>query len=238
MRVRLVHLEDDAIDRELVARTLRAEGIDCAVVEAECREEFERALQVAPDVILSNYSIRGFAGDEAQEVARTRCPGVPFVFVSGSIGEEKAVESLTNGATDYVLKHRLDRLAPAVKRAIREAEDRRRRAASESELRHLNIQLEARVIERTRELVAAKGELRARQEADRANRAQSELMSRVSQDLRTQLSAILGFVELLKVDELEAGQAESVSHILRSGEHLLSLINEMLPLARTESGPA
>ena len=75
MRVRLVHLEDDEGDRELVARTLRAEGIDCAVIEAACREDFERALDDPPDLILSDYSIPGFGGDEAQDLAQQRCPG-------------------------------------------------------------------------------------------------------------------------------------------------------------------
>ena len=237
MRVRLVHLEDDASDRELIARKLRAEGIDCAVVTAECREDFERALSDPPDLILSDYSIPGFAGDEAQNMAHARCPGVPFVFVSGSIGEERAVERLRKGATDYVLKERLDKLAPAVKRAIREAEERRRRAAAETELRQLNIQLEARVEERTRSLVTANKELQqARHEADRANRAKSEFLSRMSHDLRTPLNAIMGFAQLLNLDELSADQADSVHHILRGGEHLLSLINEVLDIARIESG--
>ena len=110
MRVRLVHLEDDEGDRELVARTLRDEGIDCAVIEAECREDFERALDERPDLILSDYSIPGFSGDEAQDLAQVRCPDVPFLFVSGSIGEERAVERLKSGATDYVLKNRLEKL--------------------------------------------------------------------------------------------------------------------------------
>jgi signal transduction histidine kinase len=237
MRVRLVHLEDDEADRELVARTLRAEGIDCAVVQAECREDFERALDDPPDLILSDYSIPGFSGDEAQNMARSRCPNVPFMFVSGSIGEERAVEHLKSGATDYVLKDRLDKLGTAVKRALREADERRRRASAEADLRHLNVQLEARVIERTRELVTANTQLqRARQDADRANLAKSEFLSRMSHDLRTPLNAIMGFAQLLDLDGLEADQADSVRHILRGGEHLLSLINEVLDIARIEAG--
>ena len=92
-------------------------------------------------------------------------------------------------------------------------------------------------IERTRELVAANEELkRARQEADRANRAKSEFLSRMSHDLRTPLNAIMGFAQLLDLDGLAPDQADSVHHILRGGEHLLSLINEVLDIARIESG--
>jgi signal transduction histidine kinase/CheY-like chemotaxis protein len=124
-----------------------------------------------------------------------------------------------------------------VKRALREAQERRRRAAAEAELRQLNVQLEARVLERTRELVAANHDLQlARREADRANLAKSEFLSRMSHDLRTPLNAIMGFAQLLDLDGLAEDQADSVLHILRGGEHLLSLINEVLDIARIESG--
>jgi CheY-like chemotaxis protein len=180
MRVRLVHLEDDEVDRELVARTLRGEGIDCVVVEAECREEFDRALDDPPDLI---------------------------------------------------------KLGTAVKRALREAEERRHRASAETALRHLNAQLEARIIERTRDLVTANEDLkRARLAADRANLAKSEFLARMSHDLRTPLNAIIGFAQLLNLDGLPADQIDSINHILRGGEHLLSLINEELDISRIESG--
>ncbi len=237
VRVRLIHLEDDESDRELVARALRAENIDCTLIEASCREEFERALADPPDLILSDYSLPGFSGDEAQALAQSRYPDVPFVFVSGSIGEERAVEHLKNGATDYVLKHRLDKLAPAVRRALREAEDRRQRGAAEQALRRLNAELEARVEERTRALAAANQELQqARHEADRANRAKSEFLSRMSHDLRTPLNAIMGFAQLLNLDGLNADQVDIVTHILRGGDPLLALINEVLDIARIETG--
>ena len=237
MRVRLVHLEDDEGDRERVAQTLRGEGLDCAVIEAECRAEFERALETGPDLIISDYSVPGCGGDEAQSLAQLCCPDVPFMFVSDPIGEERAVERLKSGATDYVLKDRLDKLGSAVKRALREAEERRRRTAAEAALRHLNAQLEARLIERTRELVSANQELkRARHEADRAHLARNEFLSRMSHDLRTPLNAIMGFAQLLDLDALAPDQADNVHQILRGGEHLLTLINEEIDLARIEPG--
>lgn len=237
MTLRIVHVEDNAHDRELVAEALRADQIDCAIVAVQTREDLERALAERPDLILSDYSMPGFNGDEAQALARRRCPDVPFMFVSGAIGEERAVERLKSGATDYVLKNRLDKLGTAVKRALREADDRRRRAEAETELRRLNAELEARVDERTRALVAANLELQqARAAAERASQEKSTFLSRMSHDLRTPLNAIMGFGQLLQFDSLSPEQAESVDYILRGGEHLLALINEVLDIARIESG--
>ena len=237
MRLRILHVEDDRNDRELIAEMLRAESIDCDIEAVASRSAFEHGLDPPPDLILSDFSMPEFDGTTAQQIALARCPDVPFVFVSGSIGEERAVESLKRGATDYVLKHRLEKLPSTVRRAISEADNRRRRAAAEAALRELNAQLEARVEERTKELVTANAALaRARAEADRANQAKSEFLSGMSHDLRTPLNAIMGFAELLQLDPLSADQAESVLHILRGGRHLLNLINEVLDIARIEAG--
>jgi signal transduction histidine kinase len=235
--VRVVHLEDDPRDRELVEYTLRDDGDEYTFVRVTSRETFERALDERPDVILADFALPGFDGEHAQAIARQRWPDVPFVFVSGSIGEEKAVERLKSGATDYVFKHHLDKLPTAVRRALREADDRRRRTCAEEELRRLNAGLEARVEARTRELRQANEALqRARAEAERANAAKSDFLSRMSHDLRTPLNAILGFAQLLLLDPLADDQADNVGHILNAGEHLLELINEILDLARIEAG--
>src|SRR5215207_833716 len=110
MPLRVVHLEDDPRDLELVAETLRAEQIDCSILAVASRDAFERALDEHPDLILSDFTMPGFDGGAAQAIARSRCPEIPFVFVSGSIGEDKAVERLKCGATDYVLKEHLEKL--------------------------------------------------------------------------------------------------------------------------------
>src|SRR5688572_25392305 len=110
MSLRLLHLEDDANDRELVAETLRADGLQCTITPVASRTEFMRELALAPDLILADFALPGFDGVQAQGLAQLLCPDVPFVFVSGSLGEEVAVERVKAGATDYVLKHRLERL--------------------------------------------------------------------------------------------------------------------------------
>lgn len=113
---------------------LSARWPDCRFTRVDNRADFLAALESSgPDLILSDYTLPGFNGQEALVLARARCPAVPFIFVSGTIGEDAAIETLKHGATDYVLKHRLLRLIPAVDRALREvAEHAACRRAEES----------------------------------------------------------------------------------------------------------
>lgn len=157
--VRILHLEDDGADAELIAATLAGEGLPCECVRVDSREQFLSAIDGQFDVILSDYALPGFDGAAAQKIARERRPEVPFVFVSGTMGEEVAIDRLKEGATDYVLKHRLTRLAPAVRRALEELQNRRDRERAEAEVRRLNAELEQRVADRTAQLAAANRDL-------------------------------------------------------------------------------
>jgi signal transduction histidine kinase len=123
MALRILHLEDDRHDAELIRSALEAGGLDCNIQHVKSRDEFERAVaQSNYDLILSDYSIPHYTGFSALEFARTSAPAVPFILLSGTLGEDLAVESLKAGATDYLLKDRLNRLVPAVQRAVREAQ--------------------------------------------------------------------------------------------------------------------
>jgi PAS domain S-box-containing protein len=124
-RLSILHLEDDPADAELIAETLTAEGLECDIRRAASRDQFAAGLEGPLDVILSDFALPGFDGASAQAMALARRPEVPFVFVSGTMGEELAIDRMKAGATDYVLKHRLTRLAPAVRRAVDEAARRR-----------------------------------------------------------------------------------------------------------------
>jgi PAS domain S-box-containing protein len=122
--LRILNLEDNLVDAELNAEMVSARWPHCEFVRVETRRDFITALERKDfDLIFSDYTIPGFGGREALTLAREKCPEIPFLFVSGTIGEDTAIEALKNGATDYVLKHRLMRLIPAVDRALREAEE-------------------------------------------------------------------------------------------------------------------
>ena len=124
----ILHVEDDRADRELIRAALEAEGIPLELIQVETREEFQAALaQDGVMLVLSDYALPHFDGLTALELVQERRPNLPFIFVSGTMGEDAAIESLRRGATDYVLKERLSRLGPAVLRALEEVAARRRR---------------------------------------------------------------------------------------------------------------
>ena len=134
--LRILSLEDDPRDVELIQALFEAEKITCEMRRVETEAEFVDALgQSDVDLILADYTLPSFDGVSALKIALQKCPDVPFIFVSGTLGEEVAIEALKVGATDYVLKTRLWRIVPAVRRALREAKERIELSASEEALR-------------------------------------------------------------------------------------------------------
>ena len=121
----ILHLEDDPSDAALVQATMEADGIACTTARVESRADFVAALDRGGiDLVLSDFSLPDFDGLSAIALVRARWPDLPVILVSGTLGEELAIDSLKSGATDYVLKERLTRLAPAIRRAMQEVEDR------------------------------------------------------------------------------------------------------------------
>jgi PAS domain S-box-containing protein len=133
--LRILYLEDEPKDAELVQASLEAEGIACEVTRADTQADFLTFLQQRGfDLILADYTLPLFDGISALKLAQEFCSGLPFIFVSGTMGEELAIEALKLGATDYVFKTRLSRIAPSVRRALREAEERSQRRQVEEAL--------------------------------------------------------------------------------------------------------
>ncbi|MGH8687742.1 MAG: putative bifunctional diguanylate cyclase/phosphodiesterase [Burkholderiales bacterium] len=142
--IKLLFIEDSELDVELATRAIQKEGFDVAARRVELEADMRRALaEDPPHAILSDFSMPRFDGINALRVAREIAPLVPFIFVSGTIGEERAIEAIRLGATDYVLKNNMRRLGTAVRRALAEAEERARSMAAEEERARLVEILEA-----------------------------------------------------------------------------------------------
>ena len=134
-QLKILLLEDVATDAELASCELQRAGIDCTTRRVETEDAFVRMLdEFRPDLILSDFTLPAFDGLTALDISRQKRPDTPFIFVSGTIGEERAIESLRRGAVDYVLKTNLRRLAPAVQRALQDVVERSERRKAEQQL--------------------------------------------------------------------------------------------------------
>jgi DNA-binding NarL/FixJ family response regulator len=168
----ILHLEDVENDRRLMAAVLAKEGVACRIVPVQERQPFEALLrQDKFDVIVSDFSLPAYDGSTALATARQIQPDTPFILLSGTIGEERAVEFLKAGATDCVLKQNLSRLAPAVRRAVAEAGEKKNRQQAEELLR------------------TQAGELRAL--AARVQAGREEERIRIARELHDEMGAML-----------------------------------------------
>lgn len=132
IELKILILEDDAVDAKLIEQELQRSKIGHSSRVVMTEQDFLAGLEYhRPDIILADYKVPKFDGLAALAVARRKCPDVPFIFVSGVMGEELAVEALKSGATDYVIKDKLGRLTPAILRALREVQERSERRRSE-----------------------------------------------------------------------------------------------------------
>jgi signal transduction histidine kinase len=218
--LRLLLLEDSDDDELLVLAALRAGGYDPRHRRVWNADGMRSALAEGPwDLIISDYFMPpAFDAPTALRIAKQVASDVPFIIVSGSVGEELAVGAMKAGAQDYVMKDSLARLAPSVERELREAQQRREtRQARE----------------------AAENAMRETALAQAASQAKSLFVANMSHELRTPLNAIIGFSELLIegiAGDMSARQVEFVEHVLEGGRHLLTLISDVLDLSKVEAG--
>lgn len=167
---RILILEDEAWDATLAQRLLLSEGIEFVAVVVDSRASFiEQMAAFGPDIIVADYLLPGFSGQEALTIAQELYPDIPFIIWSGVLGDEAAVELIKQGATDYVLKDRPARLPSAVLRALAEARQRARLAILEDQLMQAQrlaslgrLAAAEQVMSRIRQqLTAARGEAEA-----------------------------------------------------------------------------
>lgn len=156
--LQVLHIEDSADDHDLLSLQMARGGLRFEIIRVEQMALAERLLKGRRwDLILSDYRLPGFTGLDALSVARSLAPGVPFIIISGEIGEDTAVEAMRHGATDYLLKGHTARLVPAIERALEAAESHRRRQHSEVAL----AQSRARIAELAQHLQSSIEEERA-----------------------------------------------------------------------------
>jgi len=212
LQLRILHVEDDAADSELVGSLLIQAGIHCELVRVETKAEFEALLgSGAFQIILSDHTLPGFDGNAALGLARSLQPELPFLFVSGTIGEDRAVESLKEGATDFVLKDRLQRLAPAIRRALAEVEARAVRRRFEAERERLLEDLEVKNAELERFAYA------------------------LSHDLTSPLITIRGFADQVRTAVGQGDRERALTdleRIAKASAHMQRLLSELLELSR------
>ncbi|MGV3593494.1 MAG: putative bifunctional diguanylate cyclase/phosphodiesterase [Gammaproteobacteria bacterium] len=144
-KLNILFIEDTPDDAELAVRNLAREGFDIHWERVDNERDLRTLLRSPwePDIILSDYSMPGFSGRAALQVCQEMAPEIPFIFLSGTIGEELAIESIHEGATDYVLKENLRRLSTSVNRALNDSQRRRRSHELERERSRLITILEA-----------------------------------------------------------------------------------------------
>jgi len=204
----ILHLEDDPNDVALVQSTLESGGITCAITCVQNHDGFVAALEHGGiDLILSDCTLPAFDGLSALEVVRAKWPAIPLIFVSGTLGEEPAIDSLKNGATDYVLKEHLSRLVPAVRRAMQEVEARAERQG-----------LEAQFIEAQKMEVIG------------------QLASGVAHDFNNILAIIMGYSDLITSevgpDSTQGKYAEEIRH---ASERAAGLTRQLLVFSRKQT---
>jgi signal transduction histidine kinase len=217
--LRVLLVEDSADDAELILRTLRRGGFAPSYLRVESAEAMAAALQEGGwEIVLSDYKLPQFSGPAALELLKGTGFDLPFIVISGTVGEEVAVECMRAGASDFLPKGHLVRLPAAVLRELTSATNREAQRDGERQRGELEL---------------------ARERAVRESSFKSEFLATMSHELRTPLNAILGFSELL-VDEtvgtLNAKQTEYLELVLHSGRHLLNLINDFLDLSKIEAG--
>jgi signal transduction histidine kinase len=226
--LRVLLVEDSEDDAKLLELALRHGGYRVQCERVEGPEAMCGALRREPwDIVISDYVMPRFSGLDALKLMQSEGLDIPFILVSGHIGEELAVAAMKAGASDYVMKDRLARLTPAVARELRESASRRARRASEEALRESERRLKQ----------ALEAEQRAREEAEAAGRAKDRFLAMLSHELRTPLTPVLMLAQtLMATMKMPAKVRSALEVIQRNVELEAKLIDDLLDLSRITHG--
>lgn len=216
--LKVLYLEDTPLDVELFI-ALTEEEFELDLLSVDNRSDYIAALKEQDfDVLISDYKLPTIEAPEALELARKYRPDLPFICISGTIGEEKAVSLLKEGAVDYILKDRMGRLVSSIKRALREAEEQRSLARAQDELKRQNQEL-----------------LLAKEKAEESDRLKSIFLSNMSHEVRTPMNGILGFSELLIRTDDPQRQKKYFHTIRESCDQLVHIINSIMDISMIEA---
>lgn len=217
--LRVLYLEDSKLDVELL-RTILEEAYQLDFTSVDNRQAFEAVLQSKKplDIILSDYNLPDVDAPTALALAKKYCPDIPFICISGTIGEEKAVDLLKQGAVDYILKDRMARLTSSIDRALNEAEEKRILAKAQEALKQQNKELRI-----------------AKQKAEESDHLKSVFLSNMSHEVRTPMNGIIGFSELLIRSDDPIKQEKYVRTIQNSCEQLMHIINSIVDISLIEA---
>ena len=245
-KLRILILEDDQNDADLLNRELNKSGLSFTSETVQTHEKFEYALEhFAPDLIISDYSLPSFDAVTAFDIKQNKSPHIPFIIVSGIIGEENAVELIKKGVTDYAPKDKLFTLPQKINRALKQTEERKEKEiiaeklkiqaaaliVANDDLLRLNQHLEKRVSERTRELEKLNHELKG------ISLSKDKFLSVISHDLRNPLTALLLASDMLNYqieDEIFKVVQPFAKIINLSSHNILDQLNELVDWAKMQ----
>ena len=221
--LRILHLEDNPDDALLIHRKLLKDIPGCKVHHVENEEQFSRALGSGEwNLILADYCMPSSHGLDALALARQLSPSTPFLFVSGKMGEETAVESLKAGATDYVLKDRPARLVPAIRRAMELADARARRERDQEQMRRIQQELE-----------------KSNEDLRRRNEEIQNFYHTLSHELKTPLTSAKEFISIVMdglAGPLNETQLEYLGIAKEGCDQLCVCMNDLLDATRLDTG--
>jgi len=228
LNLNVVIVEDSDDDTELLIRLLKRNGFNPNYKQVYSENSLRTTLGGASwDLVISDFHMPGFNGVDALRIVKETNLDIPFIIVSGVMGEDKAVEIMIAGAHDYVMKHNLSRLVPAIRRELSEAASRRQRAMAEAELEGYRNHLEELVQERTNELQFIQSELLRRERMV----ILGQLVATVSHELCNPLGVMRNAVYLLKralpdTDEQSRGYAEIIEREVDTANRIISNLSE------------
>lgn len=239
--LRVLIVEDSEDDAELMLRELQRGGYELVFQRVDTPAAMEAALASQPwDVVIADHAMPRFNALAALHLLQESGLDLPFIIVSGSIGEDIAVEAMKAGAHDYIMKNSLARLVPAIERELREAVVRRERRKADEALRKAHEELEVRVEQRTAELARANEELRFEiAQRKRAEQFREEYVALISHDLRNPLASLMGYAQLLHRSLVQRGLEREVANaeiVLDNARRMNAMIQELVETAHLESG--